>query len=139
MKNKVLTAVLCSLLLASCSSTATKESTEKEASTSPSSQTSFVIDTLVTGLENPWGITWLDSQTALFTERSGDIRILKNNKLSASKIGNIPEPYLKGQSGYLDIQAHPDYKNNGWIYLTYSKKGPGGGSTALARFKLQIL
>lgn len=46
--------------------------------------------------------------------------------------------YLRGQGGLLDIALHPNYKDNGWIYLTYAlADGQGsGGNTALMRAKI---
>ncbi len=121
--------------LMSCNQTSTSGNDSSHTDSSPS--TSFTIDTLATGLDNPWGITWISDKSALITDRKGQILRLENDKLSADTILGLPQPFLKGQSGYLDIKAHPDYKNNGWIYLTYAKKGPQGGSTTLARFKLE--
>src|SRR5690606_41711398 len=44
------------------------------------------------------------------------------------------------RSGLMDIQLHPDYENNGWLYFTYAAYGPGGksegGNTALMRARL---
>lgn len=55
-----------------------------------------------------------------------------------TSIQGAPEVYDRGQGGLLDIELHPDYAENGWIYLTYSsKEGEGdGGNTALMRAKL---
>jgi glucose/arabinose dehydrogenase len=46
--------------------------------------------------------------------------------------------YNRGQGGLMDIELHPDYKKNGWIYLSYaSTEGNGkGGNTAIMRAKL---
>ena len=59
-----------------------------------------------------------------------------DGKLSDERISGVPKVYAQGQGGLLDIQLHPEYEKNGWIYLTYSKPGPGGGGTTLARAKL---
>ncbi len=54
------------------------------------------------------------------------------------KIQGLPSPiYVKGQSGLLDIVLHPDYANNGWIYLSYSKQVADSGGTVIARAKLE--
>ena len=29
---------------------------------------------------------------------------------------------LLGQGGLMDIELHPDYKNNGWIYISYASR-----------------
>ncbi len=61
----------------------------------------------------------------------------KNGKKTT--IEDVPEVYNRGQGGLLDIVLHPNYKENGWIYITYvSSEGEGdGGHTALMRAKLQ--
>lgn len=97
----------------------------------------FGIDTITAELTNPWGIAFLPDGRILVTERSGEIRIIKDGKLQAEKIGNVPAVFANGQGGLMDIKLHPDYANNGWIYFTYAKPGEGGGGTVVARAKLE--
>lgn len=97
----------------------------------------FGLDTLATGLNNPWGMAFLPDGRILVTERSGEIRVIQNKRLTADRIQNAPAVYRNGQGGLLDIQLHPSYAANGWIYFSYSKAGAGGGGTALGRAKLQ--
>ena len=95
----------------------------------------FVVDTLATGLKNPWGIEVLPDGRVLVTERSGEILIIANGKLTDEKI-TVPNVFVHGQGGLMDITVHPDYEKNGWIYLSYSKIGNDGGGTTIARAKL---
>jgi len=97
----------------------------------------FSIDTLTDKLSNPWGIAFLPDGRILVTERKGEIRIIKEGKLLEEKVANVPVVYAQGQGGLLDIKLHPDYASNGWIYLTYSKPGEGGGGTTVTRAKLE--
>ena len=97
----------------------------------------FSVDTLSDQLKNPWGIAFLPDGRILVTEREGRILIFKDGKLLPEEIENVPVVYAHGQGGLMDIQLHPDHKNNGWIYLTYAKPGTGGGGTTLARVRLQ--
>jgi aldose sugar dehydrogenase len=96
----------------------------------------FSVVKITEDLKNPWGIAFLPDGRILVTERSGFIRIIKDGKLSDERISGVPKVYAQGQGGLLDIQLHPDYANNGWIYLSYAKPGPGGGGTTIARTKL---
>ncbi len=96
------------------------------------------LDTLHTGLQNPWGMTWLENGKMLITERRGDILIFQNDQFTNQKVQGLPAMYVNGQAGLLDITAHPDYAQNGWIYIAYAKSIPGGGATAIARFKLNV-
>ncbi len=93
-------------------------------------------DTIVTGLQNPWGMAFLPDGRVLITERAGTIRIVKDGKLQPENVQNVPAVYANGQGGLLDITLHPDYNQNGWIYFSYSKPGSGGSSTTLTRAKL---
>lgn len=97
---------------------------------------SYKIEEVIKDLTNPWGMTWLPDGSMLITEKDGRLIHFKNNE--KSEIANVPKVYNSGQGGLMDIELHPNYSENGWIYITYaSEEGPGeGGHTALIRCKL---
>ncbi len=99
--------------------------------------TTFTSEKLYAGFNNPWGMTWLPDGRLLVTERAGDILVFKNDKYTGEKLSGVPEVLSKGQGGLLDIQIDPDYKKNGWIYISYAKPMEDGASTAVTRFKLK--
>ncbi len=130
---------LLSVIFMACSNNISQgEKSERERSGEPvaSEQLNFYVDTLHTGMENPWGMTFLPDGKMLLTERKGEILIFENGNYSERKVQGFPDVYQRGQGGLLDIQTHPSYDENGWIYATYAKPGGEGGSTALLRFKL---
>jgi len=94
-------------------------------------------EVVVSDLNNPWGFTFLPGNSILITEKSGELILFKDGKKTA--ISGLPEIYVRGQGGLLDIILHPDYATNGWIYFSYaSPKGEGsGGNTSIARAKLK--
>lgn len=101
----------------------------------------YRIETVVTGLENPWSLAWLPDGNRLVTERPGRLRILDGkNKLSAPVKGT-PSVFARGQGGLLDVAVHPDYARNGWIYLSYSDPRKLDGSdvslTAIVRGRIR--
>lgn len=100
-----------------------------------SAEMNFKLDTLATGLSNPWGMVFLDDTRMLINERSGGMHLFDGERLESRSIGGLPDISSGGQGGLLDIVKHPDYDNNGWLYFTYSKDVPGGRTTALARAK----
>jgi glucose/arabinose dehydrogenase len=97
----------------------------------------FTVAKLYENLNNPWGMAWLPDGRLLVTERAGQILVFKDDKFTGEKLSGVPEVFAQGQGGLLDIQLHPDYAQNGWIYISYSKPVAGGATTALTRFKLQ--
>ena len=98
----------------------------------------FVLQSVTTELQRPWGMAFLPDGRILVTELAGEIRIIKEDKLLDEKISGVPEVFNNGQGGLLDIQLHPDYAKNGWIYITYAKPdGTKGGGTTVIRAKLK--
>lgn len=95
----------------------------------------FKQEVISTKISNPWGITWLDKDKALITEKKGIVYILEKDEVTDS-ISGLPKAYTSNQAGYFDIAIHPKHEENGWIYMTYAKPQGDGGSTTLIRFKL---
>lgn len=95
----------------------------------------FRVETVAEGLRTPWGVVKLPDGTFLVTERSGTLQQVGPEGLR--EIGGVPEVLARGQGGLLDIELHPNYEENGWIYLAYSKPMPGGGLTAISRARLR--
>ncbi|WP_248722284.1 PQQ-dependent sugar dehydrogenase [Seonamhaeicola sp. ML3] len=98
--------------------------------------TLYGTEVVVPDLSIPWGMAFLPDESILITEKSGNLIHFKNGKKTI--ISNTPDVYVRGQGGFMDIKLHPDYENNGWIYMTLaSATGEGdGGNTALVRAKL---
>ena len=96
----------------------------------------FRVDTLAVGLKNPWGMAFLPNGDLLVTERPGSIRVIRDDKLLSEKITGVPEVFAVGQGGMFEIKLHPDYENNGWLYITYAAVNGTGGNTAIMRAKL---
>jgi glucose/arabinose dehydrogenase len=96
----------------------------------------YTLETVVSDIQIPWGMTWLPDGSMLVTEKSGILYHIKNG--AKTEIKNMPKVYTRGQGGLLDITLHPDYAKNGWIYITYAaEEGEGeGGNTKLIRAKL---
>src|SRR5258706_7965343 len=92
--------------------------------------------TLVRGLKNPWAITFLPDGRWLVTERAGALRIIEGGKLLPNAVAGLPDVVEHGQGGLLDVQLHPRYAENGWIYWTYNAGVPGSYGTEVARGKL---
>ncbi|MDB4584191.1 PQQ-dependent sugar dehydrogenase [Draconibacterium sp.] len=78
------------------------------------------VEIFAEGLEIPWAIDFIDASTALITERPGRLRVVKNGKLQAEPVKNIPKVLHEGQGGLMDVAIDPVYVHNGWIYLAYS-------------------
>lgn len=100
---------------------------------------SIRLDTVAAGLTNPWGMTFLPEGDMLFTEREGQLYRLAADG-TKHRVGGVPEVLAMGQGGLLDVELHPNFAENRWIYLSYSKPESSGNrssaTTAVMRAKL---
>ena len=103
---------------------------------SPPGAQKFRVDTLLTGLQNPWAVAFLPGGDMLITERPGRILRFNPGSGTATPLTGVPTVVAKNQGGMLDLVLHPNYAQNGWIYFTYSRPFSGGSNTALSRAKL---
>jgi aldose sugar dehydrogenase len=89
------------------------------------------------GLDSPWSMVFLPGGDILVTERPGRLRIIHNGKLDDEPISGLPEIQFGTHGGLLDVALHPNFQTNHWIYLTYSKGGERGVTTAVSRGRLE--
>jgi len=96
-----------------------------------SEKAKFRVETVASGLENPWAIAFLPDGRKLVTERAGRLRILdQNGKLS--EVAGVPDVFAVGQGGLLDVVLAPDFDKSRRIYFSYSEPRGAINGTAVA-------
>lgn len=138
----ILAALTVSILLIGCNSSAAEQvedttgfPVEVVLERVQSEEHDFRLVRVLDGLERPWSVDWLPDGRILVTERPG--RLLLYDGERRVDVAGVPEVHARGQGGLLDVQLHPDYASNGWIYLSYSHAcGDGLTATAVDRAKL---
>jgi glucose/arabinose dehydrogenase len=85
----------------------------------------FKIDVVARNLETPWGMAFLPDGRLLVTERPGRLRIIDKGVVLPEAVKGTPRVWEKQDGGMLDVEVHPEYSRNGWIYLSYSETLPG--------------
>ena len=90
--------------------------------------------------EIPWGMAFLPDGSMLVTDREGGMnRIIDGN--APVTISGVPAVLSKGQGGLLDIELHPNFSENQWLYLSYSKYKRKVlkivSTTAVSRYRLK--
>ncbi len=86
--------------------------------------------------DHPWAVTFLPDDQQLVTERSGRLHRIDGEDIT--EITGLPDIESDNQGGLLDVSLHPDYDDNGWIYLTYSSPDPDSDDTATAVARAQL-
>src|SRR5258706_4187411 len=96
-----------------------------EVETSPQSQTSFKVETVIPNLEVVWSIVWTPDGRMIFTERPGRARVYENGKLRPEPLFTVPDVEPKGESGLMSVALHPQFATNHLLYLSYAYNNRG--------------
>lgn len=101
----------------------------------PSKKAALSVETLATGLKQPWSVEVLTDGGYLVSEKGGTLRLVRNHTVS-TPISGVPEVATNGQGGLLDIALAPDFATSRILYFTYSARGDGGIGTAVGKARL---
>jgi glucose/arabinose dehydrogenase len=100
-----------------------------------SEEETFRVVSLAEGLQNPWGVVFLPDGRLLISERPGRLNLLEDG--GVLPVSGLPQIDAGGQGGLLDVVLHPEYRENGWIYLAYSAGRGRSRGTRISRARLQ--
>ncbi|MEM1383803.1 MAG: PQQ-dependent sugar dehydrogenase [Pseudomonadota bacterium] len=124
------------LLLASLALASFSAPTQAESPIIVTSQHSFALKQIASGLEHPWGFDWLPDGRMIVTERPGRIRVIDGNGGVSAPLGGVPPIVSEFRDGLLDIAVSPDFANDGTVYFAYSAKQEGKRWMQLASARL---
>jgi len=103
----------------------------------PSLNGNFVAERVLAGLSQPAAIEFLPDGRALVGQRDrGIVTLADFSSGEATDVQGLPRLVVYGDAGIHDIELHPDYANNGWIYITYTDGEEVHATAVLDRFRL---
>ena len=83
-------------------------------------------------LENPWGMSFVDADRLLVTERPGQVSLVDLRQRSSIVLSGVPETVVGGQGGMLDVLY-----DQGEVFLCYTGKASlGMSATTLGKGRL---
>jgi glucose/arabinose dehydrogenase len=103
----------------------------------------FGIDPYVTGLNTPVEITHAGDSRMFIVQKTGAIRIAKpepgdptNGVLNATNFLTLTTTTIStgSERGLLGLAFHPDYAENGYFFINYTRAGDG--ATVVARYSV---
>ncbi len=97
--------------------------------------------TPIATFNEPWAMTFLPDGRLLVTEKRGRLHVVSEDGEVAARRGveNVPDVDYRGQGGLGDVILHPDYVDNGLVYLSYAEAGVGDTrGAAVARGRLEF-
>jgi glucose/arabinose dehydrogenase len=87
----------------------------------------FVLEEVAGGnMKIPWGMAFLPNGDMLVTEKSGVLYLVSGGKMMV--VDGLPELFVRGQGGLMEVAVHPQFEKNSLIYIAYAD---GDASNAL--------
>ena len=99
----------------------------------PKGELALQMDVLAEGLQNPWSLAFLPDGSMLVTERAGRIRIIRDGEMLDQPVSNTPDTLVWNQAGYFDVLPHPQFSENGILYLAYAHGTEDDNALRIAR------
>jgi aldose sugar dehydrogenase len=97
----------------------------------------LVVEVVASGIPAPSSIAFLPDGRLLVSERrAGALLLVDPADGAAIRVRGLPVADTVADAGTLDVELHPQYAQNGWIYLSYAVRRDSVATTVLDRFRL---
>lgn len=92
----------------------------------------------ITRFDEPWAMTFAPDGRLLVTEKKGNLWIVDAQGAKRS-VGGLPDAGYGGQGGLGDVALHPDFAENGLVYISYVESASDGTrGAAVGRGRLDL-
>ncbi len=99
---------------------------------------------VVDDLKSPWSIAFISETDALITEKEGGLVRADLATGAVKQVSGLPDDLVNDirsetpadNGGLFDVVLHPDFEDNGLIYLSYAAGNEQGRTTKVVRGKL---
>ena len=93
----------------------------------------------ITAFDEPWAMAFLPDGQMLVTEKKGRLLVV-NASGDKQTVNGLPDVGYGGQGGLGDVAVHPDFADNGLVYLSYvesASDGTRGAAVGRGRINLE--
>jgi len=81
--------------------------------------------TEVTKFDEPWSMAFLPDGRMLVAEKKGQLQLVGQDGKSFGSVRGIPDVDYLGHGGLGDVVLHPEFEENGLVYLSYVEGAVG--------------
>jgi glucose/arabinose dehydrogenase len=89
-------------------------------------------------LDSPWAMTLLPDGRMLVTEKAGALVLISADGRPLGTVEGVPDTAVVGQGGLGDVVLHPEFEQNGLVYVSYIEPGDSGYGGVVVRGRLEL-
>ena len=97
-----------------------------------SQQLDYSSNTLLDGLNQPWGMDLISENKILITEKVGNLKLLDLSSGEVQDIKGLPKIHFRNQGGLSEIKVSPNFKEDKIIFFSYTSLNLADGTNTLA-------
>ena len=97
-----------------------------------SQQLDYSSNTLLDGLNQPWGMDLISENKILITEKVGNLKLLNLSSGEVQDIKGLPKTHFRNQGGLSEIKVSPNFKEDKTIFFSYTSLNSADGTNTLA-------
>ena len=95
------------------------------------------VEDYILGLTRPWDIRWLPNDTALVTERTGNLKVFVDGPEEPPVVFPIEDVKVQGEGGLLGLEVDPSFDENGYIYVCMASSAVPDNDVRVVRFTMR--
>jgi glucose/arabinose dehydrogenase len=92
------------------------------------------IETVAAGLQVPWDLAFLPDGTALFTERTGQVRMIRAGRVLPDAVLRLPV-FTGNKAGLLGLALDPDFARSKHVFLAWNRAGKPAPELLVQRYR----
>ncbi|MEP0730683.1 MAG: PQQ-dependent sugar dehydrogenase, partial [Parasphingorhabdus sp.] len=138
---KIILSVVAMGALAACSNQGASSNgtkTSEAAGRMAAAPVNYTVETVADGLDHPWSLAFLPDGNMLVTERSGKLKHIAADGTTTLVYDfgsgeEHPKVHVSdgAQAGLFDVALHPEFAENGFVYISYAAEQDDGKNTLL--------
>ncbi|SEG12653.1 sorbosone dehydrogenase family protein [Paenibacillus sp. UNC499MF] len=98
----------------------------------------YTQEILASGLNVPWELVIAPDGRQFFTERPGQLRMIRDGKLQEKPLLKLQDPFISsGEGGLLGLALDPGFAVNSYLYVYHTYSDGGETKNRVLRLKLQ--
>ncbi|MFE6797337.1 PQQ-dependent sugar dehydrogenase [Paenibacillus chitinolyticus] len=98
----------------------------------------YTREIVASGLNVPWELVFAADGRIFFTERPGQLRMIRDGKLQEKPLLKLQDPFISsGEGGLLGLALDPGFAANSYLYVYHTYAGEGETKNRVLRLKLQ--